>query len=134
MSSFIKSSLVSMLILCVMFQHAMAGCGLVCGLRYSGGRWSYGCSLQCGWGKRSIRGPVEDSGEIPLPSTFGKYDLNKDGGITLEEMATALNVVKHAEGTEIGFRKADRNSDGQIDCKEFMEAPFLFAHRPKCSL
>ena len=117
-----------------MFQHAMAGCRVICGVTCSLYGCSYGCRLHCSWGKRSFLalGQNEDSNEIPLPSTFAKYDLNKDGGITLDELAKALNVAEHAKGTEIAFRKADGNGDGQIDCDEFKEAPYLFVHRPKC--
>ena len=133
MSSFIKLSLVSMLILCVMFQYATAGrCYIVCAWKQYGSNYLYFCVRVCPSGKRSFLGQNEDSNELPLPSTFAKYDQDKDGGVTLEEMAKALNVVKHAKGTEIAFRKADRNGDGKIDCDEFKEAPYLFAHRPKC--
>ena len=134
MSSFIKLSLVSMLVLCVTIKQAMAGCRVVCGVRCSWNGCSYGCGLRCSWswGKRNVPAPNKDSKEIPFPSTFAKYDLDKNGGITLEELAEALNVVVHAKETEKAFRKADRNGDGQIDCDEFKEAPFLFSHRPKC--
>ena len=135
MSSAIKLSLVSMLVLCVMFLHATAGCRLelYCGLRCSRRGCAFRCYLRCSSrGKRSIRGPDGDSNEKPLPSKFGEYDLNKDGGVTLEELAEALEVAEHAEGTEIAFRRADRNGDGQLNCEEFQDGPFLFNHRPTC--
>ena len=126
--------MVSLLILCVTFEQAMAGCRVVCGVRCSWSGCRYGCRLRCRWsGKRNnVPGRNENSKNMPFPSPFAKYDLDKDGGITLEELARALNVVEHAKGTEKAFRKADRNGDGQIDCTEFKESPFLFAHRPKC--
>ena len=132
--SFMKFSLVSLLILCVTFEQAMAGCRVVCRRTCSWGRCSYGCHLRCRWsGKRNhIPGRNENSKDVPFPSPFAKYDLDKDGGITLEELARALSVVEHAKATEKAFRRADRNGDGQIDCTEFKESPFLFAHRPKC--
>ena len=136
MPSFIKLSLVFMLVLCITFDHTMAGCRLFlhCGRKCFLGGCSFKCEFRCRWtGKRSsVPEPNEASNEMPLPSTFAKYDLDKDGGITLEELAKALNVMKHAKATEKAFRRADRNGDGQIDCDEFKESPFLFAHRPKC--
>ena len=139
MSSAIKLSLVSMLVLCVMFQHATATryCRyyIRCGWRCYWGRCYYRCYLYryCyGLGKRSIQGPDETSKEMALPSTFAEYDLNKDGGVTLEELAKALKVKEHAEGTEIAFHRADRNSDGQLNCEEFQDAPFVFTSKPTC--
>ena len=120
-----------------MFQHAAAGCGLCIYCRWScyWGRCWFRCYLgYCcsGVGKRSIEAPDEGSNEMPLPSSFGEYDLNKDGGVTLEELAKALKVEEHASGTEMAFRRADRNGDGQLNCEEFEEAPFLFNHQPTC--
>ena len=133
MSSAIKFSLVSMLVLCVMFQHATAGCRFYCGWGCSWRGCAFRCYLRCSfWGKRSIQGPDGDSNEKPLPSKFGEYDLNKDGDITLEELAEALEVPEHAKGTEIAFRRADRNGDGKLDCEEFQDGPFVFNHRPTC--
>ena len=138
MSSFIKLSLVSMLILCVMFQHATAKplCyRIVCVYKSYGSGYIYVCAriiVLCSSGKRSFLGQNEDSNEVPLPSTFAKYDQDNDGGITLEEMAKMLSVEKSAKETVNAFRRADRNDDGKIDCDEFKEAPYLFAHRPKC--
>ena len=133
MSSAIKLSLVSMLVLCLMFQHATAGCRLYCGWRCSWLGCAFRCYLRCFLrGKRSIQGPDGDSNKIPLPSKFGEYDLNKDGVVTLEELAEVLKVAEHAEGTEIAFRRADRNGDGKLNCEEFQDAPFVFIHRPTC--
>ena len=137
MPSAIKLSLVSMLVLCVMFQHAASyrcwRC-IRCGRRTIWGRCWYYCYVTycCSWGKRGIERPNEESKEIPLPSTFGEYDLNKDGGVTLEELAKALKVKEHAEGTEAAFQKADKNKDGQLNCEEFQESPFLFDSQPTC--
>ena len=69
---------------------------------------------------------------MALPSTFGEYDLNGDGGVTLEELAKALKVQEHAEGTETAFKKADRDKDGKLTCEEFEDAPFVFNDRPTC--
>ena len=51
----------------------------------------------------------------------------------MKELAKATNVREHAKETEIAFNEADKNHDGQIDCAEFMRAPYLFAHRPTCA-
>ena len=135
MSSAIKFSLVSMLVLCVMFQHATA-CRLCicCRWQHFWGYYYYRCYLCCcsTYGKRSIEGADENSEEMPLPSTFGEYDLNKDGFVTLDELAKALKVEEHAEGTETAFGKADKNKDGKLNCEEFQDAPFAFNHEPTC--
>ena len=136
MTSAIKLSLVSMLVLCLMFQHATAGyyCWIVCVRRCFWGHCWTVCARYCRsyYGKRSIQGPDENSKEIPVPTSFGEYDLNGDGGVTLDELAKALKVEEHAKGTEIAFQKADRNRDGKLNCEEFQDGPFLFNHRPTC--
>ena len=130
-----KFFLVFAFVVCaVHFKPAMsAGCRVVCRLRCSWSGCRYRCYLRCSGGKRSISERNNDDAQrIPFPEKFGKYDLDKNGGITLEELAIAINVAKHAKGTEEAFRQADKDGDGQINCEEFMKAPYLFAHRPSC--
>ena len=88
------------------------------------------CGVRCTWGKRSIQD--EKSTVTPFPERFLDYDINKDGKITLEELAKATNIKEHSKGTEEAFKEADRNQDGGVDCDEFITAPYLFKHRPTC--
>ena len=87
--------------------------------------------MKCTWGKRSL---IQDEKNrvIPFPERFLDFDINKDGKITLEELAKATNIEKHSVGTEKAFKEADRNQDGGIDCDEFKTAPYLFKHQPTC--
>ena len=111
------------------------GCNAYCSWQYDGNGWRRVCSLRCGvkcrWGKRSLT-QDEKNRIIPFPERFLDYDINKDGKITLEELAKATNIEEHSVGTEKAFKEADRNQDGGIDCDEFKTAPYLFKHQPTC--
>ena len=81
------------------------------------------------YGKRTIE---HDKDVAPFPVQFDVYDINKDGQITLEELAKATNTKEHSEVTEKAFKEANKNVGDGIDCDEFKAAPFLFNHRTTC--
>ena len=96
------------------------------------------CSPACSWvcsrgrRRREIL-PQNTTMQIrPFPDMFGSYDRDMDGMIDLEEFSQAVNADEHAKGTQKVFNIADENGDGEIDCTEFKNAPYLFGHRPAC--
>ena len=89
------------------------------------------CRRVCGRRRREI--PQNTTAEIkPFPDALGSYDHDMDGMIDLEEFSQAVNADEHAKSTEKVFNIADENGDGEIDCNEFKNAPYLFGHRPAC--
>ena len=91
------------------------------------------CGVHCSWGKRSAAiDKPQNTVSLPFPDKFENYDLDGSGGITLEELATAISVEEHSKETLNGFQLADKDGDGQIDCSEFKAAPYLFEHQPSC--
>ena len=68
--------------------------------------------------KRSV--PEERVIVKRLPSKFTAYDSNRDGEITREEFAEALNL-KQKDAREL-FEIIDTNSDQRITCDEFKMA------------
>ncbi|XP_033120023.1 uncharacterized protein LOC117119344 [Anneissia japonica] len=61
---------------------------------------------------------------VDIPSPFRLYDLNKDGVVTLAELAKATDTtLEDARGP---FRSADSNSDKKLSYKEFLRAPWIF--------
>ena len=90
------------------------------------------CSWICGRRRREIP-PQNTTMQIkPFPDTFGSYDRDMDGMIDLEEFSQGINAEEHGKGTQKVFNIADENGDGEIDCTEFKNAPYLFRHRPAC--
>ncbi|XP_031561720.1 uncharacterized protein LOC116297600 [Actinia tenebrosa] len=67
--------------------------------------------------KRSI---PEDKVILQLPSTFTFYDSDKDGGISLEEFARAIEWDQ--EKANEMFELIDTDSDKRIACDEFKKA------------
>ncbi|CAB4014420.1 EF-hand calcium-binding domain-containing 1-like [Paramuricea clavata] len=131
MTSVHKLSVFTILILCTMYSSVTArGCRYQCGLVCFPCRVQ--CSVRCTWGKRSAIDKPQNTVRVPLPDQFENYDLDKSGGITLEELAEAINVEEHSKETVKAFQLADKDGDGQIDCSEFKAAPYLFAHEPSC--
>ena len=82
------------------------------------------------YGKRTIAKDYKDV--APFPERFDVYDTNKDGQITLKELAKATNTKEHSKATKAAFQKANTNGGNGIDCNEFKAAPFLFNHDPTC--
>ena len=133
MTSVYTLSIFTLLILCTMYSNVMARCRWAC-WRSCYPFYPYGCRVYCGvrctWGKRSVSD--EQQNQLPFPNKFENYDLDKNGGITLEELAQAIRVDEHVKETVEAFKRADKNDDGQIDCSEFKHAPYLFEDSPTC--
>ena len=93
------------------------------------------CNPSCDWvcGRRRREVPQNTTAQIkPFPDALSSYDRDMDGMIDLEEFSQAVNADKHAKSTKKVFNIADENGDGEIDCQEFKNAPYLFGHRPAC--
>ena len=94
------------------------------------------CNPVCNWicrGRRRREIPQNTTAQIkPFPDALGSYDRDMDGMIDLEEFSQAVNADEHAKSTEKVFNIADENGDGEIDCNEFKNAPYLFGHLPAC--
>ncbi len=131
MTSGYTLSVFTVLILCTMYSSVMArGCYLQCGVQCFPCR--YYCRYVCSFGKRSSIDKGENTVQLPFPDKFENYDLDKSGGITLEELAKAISGEKHTKETVKAFLAADTDGDKKIDCSEFKAAPYLFAHDPTC--
>ncbi len=131
MTSGYTLSVFTVLILCTMYSSVMArDCRLSCGVKCFPCR--YQCEYICSWGKRSSIDKGEKKFQLPLPDKFENYDLDKSGGITLEELAKAIYVEKHSKEVVKAFLAADTDGDKKIDCSEFEAAPYLFEHKPSC--
>lgn len=79
--------------------------------------------------KRSI---TEDKVVLQLPSTFTNYDTNKDGGISLEELARTIEWEQ--EKAKELFEMIDTDSNQRITCGEFKKALKGVAEtEPSCS-
>ncbi|XP_071961103.1 uncharacterized protein [Antedon mediterranea] len=83
-------------------------------------------------GNKHEKKPTEEEQEenelkfnpIDIPSPFRTYDANKDGVITLFELAEATDTsLEDARGA---FRSADSNDDKKLSYKEFSRAPWIF--------
>jgi len=61
---------------------------------------------------------------VGLPNHFKKYDLNRDGYISMVELADITDTV--LEDNEKPFKKADKNGDGLLTKYELQRAPWVF--------
>lgn len=77
--------------------------------------------------KRSISQTIED-----FPCNFQQYDADKNGLISKNEFATALNLETSEKEFDGNFNMADKSGDGYLDCSEFEMAPFQFKCKPEC--
>ncbi|CAH1796980.1 unnamed protein product [Owenia fusiformis] len=80
------------------------------------------CHKVCNIGRKR-RSVAND--EEPFSPDFTKYDLNKDGALTLEEFAEAISSTP-AECKDI-IEKADKDNNGKVDIDEFIKGPFQFS-------
>lgn len=133
MTSVCKLALFTILVLCTMYSTVEAHhCRIifirVC--RNGGCRIFVIRHCPSHLGKRSLND--KPGKKVPFPDKFDNYDADKNGGITLEELAKTTKVNENAKLTRKAFQKADKDGDGQIDCSEFKAAPYLFAHQPSC--
>ena len=86
---------------------------LVCGY--------YGCS-----GKRS----AEPELKIGYPCDFAEYDTSKNGKIEFKEFTAALKMSNSTDVFE-NFQKWDKNKDGAISCREFLNSEYEFQCKPR---
>ena len=80
------------------------------------------------YGKRSS----EPEMNIGFPCDFTKYDTDKDGKISEEQLMAVLHVNKSQAGDlDTAFDDADEDDDGSIDCEEFKKAHRMDARKNK---
>ncbi|CAK8676103.1 unnamed protein product [Clavelina lepadiformis] len=71
--------------------------------------------------------PVEEASDfsmVELPYNYQRYDLNKDGFVTVLELADATGTL--LEDAVQPFTKADANADGLLTENELYAAPWVF--------
>ena len=95
-----KVALLALVILGAMclVEGCVKHCQLVCIQKSGRIICVYGCHLHC---RRRREVPQNTTMQKkPFPEKFENYDLDKNGAITLEELAQAMHVEEHAKGTE----------------------------------
>ena len=79
------------------------------------------------YGKRSMEPEID----IGFPCDFSKYDTDKDGKISKEELLVTLRMKQNQVGDlKRPFEDVDKNGDGGIDCGEFKTSKFEFKCEP----
>jgi len=75
---------------------------------------------------KMYQAPSEDNpfNVIGLPDRFKQYDLNRDGYISMVELAEITDTM--LEDNEKPFKKADKNGDGLLTKFELQRAPWVF--------
>ncbi|XP_064607557.1 EF-hand calcium-binding domain-containing protein 1-like [Liolophura sinensis] len=108
-------------------------CPRVCPLVFKDGIWrhvcGFTCKTVCGRKKRELENGTHVT---PLPTDFGFYDMDKNGFLTVYEIADALGHLEIEDGLYMAFNSSDTNRDEKLSEDEFLlSTAFVFAEEPE---